>query len=703
MNQSDQIISILQERIEADVCSPMHLKSWVSGGELFYLKHDSTKVSEVSSTKSDGLSFLFDFDKSIQLIAFGILNCQEIWSWCFTKVDLSHMMTAGDKCSKYSLITTANDLLQHKLFGLTAAGIKHDFPKFMPYQYSIEEEDEETLDGTPHAKEQFLKWLNEAGEYYMTHVKSCFVDNVDFHGNGILMTMDDGLNFNVLHNKLFLVPAVDGKQQTTSCDADGSHHDEEYKAGTEEDNNQQEYEGEDVIGESTEEEEEEEESDDDKNDNEHDDDDSENCDEQGELHDYCGTDRGEILQEINEENILDDQENMFQSLFPFGTPSTYPVLLQPSATTFHSGKIKCKIIVNTDSSSAGNLHVIGTINRNNGEAVGCQGYLTSVKNLKGAAMFRKLSKVGQIEKACFGLLHSSLENEAAEFTQLMNECLEQLEHLDYSKVATSDILSWCFCFRLECFRAVLELQRNSSDDLHQYPIKIIDMPVWIGHKDKILRNYCRLLNHAKEVVMHVFQGDAKVNRDNYLDPRTLSPFAKMGIQFLSEILALDIGTPSGFSRQGPIIQSLVSTNHKMTTYGLHYPTEGIELEDFEKSFTGLSHGLDPNLWKFSTSEYNLHDDICRALGYNTQTAGNSRNCTNLIPALELNTGLVDKVRKQLGRQLFRFQKQNKDKDRCTWQIFASQFLMVAAGNSRNDNVLYRVFLPLQTKDAGFQV
>jgi hypothetical protein len=101
--------------------------------------------------------------------------------------------------------------------------------------------------------------------------------------------------------------------------------------------------------------------------------------------------------------------------FPFaGAPSTYPILLHPLATSFHSGKIKCKLIVNTDISSAGCLHVIGTVNRNgllNGEAVGCQGYLTAVKNTKGAATFRKLSKVGQIEKASFGLLHSSLENE----------------------------------------------------------------------------------------------------------------------------------------------------------------------------------------------------------------------------------------------------------------------------------------------------
>jgi hypothetical protein len=236
---------------------------------------------------------------------------------------------------------------------------------------------------------------------------------------------------------------------------------------------------------------------------------------------------------------------------------------------------------------------------------------------------------------------------------------------------------------------VIALQRD-SDDLWSYPIDIIDMPVWIGHKDKILRNYCRTLNNAKEVIMRVFQGNSKASRDTYLHPRMLSASAKTGIQFLSEILAYDIGTPSGYSRQGPIMQSLISSNDTMTTYGLHYPTEGIELEDFEKSFTGLSHGLDPNLWNFSTSEHNLHNDICRALGYNTSTTGNNRNPTHLTPALALNVGLVDKVRKRLGRQLFRYQKHNKDKDRCTWQIFASHFLMATAGNSQNDTVFQAI-------------
>jgi hypothetical protein len=160
----NEINSLLQERIDADVCTPIIVQNWVSGGELFYLKHDSTKVSEVSSAKTDALSFLLDFEYAIKLIGLGILNCHEIWSWCFTKVDLCHMTGAEDRCSKYSLITTANDLLQYKLFGLTAAGIKHDVPRFMPYQYSIQEEqDEEKLDVAPPAEEQYFKWLTEAG------------------------------------------------------------------------------------------------------------------------------------------------------------------------------------------------------------------------------------------------------------------------------------------------------------------------------------------------------------------------------------------------------------------------------------------------------------------------------------------------------------------------------------------------------------
>jgi hypothetical protein len=63
------------------------------------------------------------------------------------------------------------------------------------------------------------------------------------------MTIDDGLNFNLLQNKLCLIPAIDVKQ-TISHDADGSHHEDDYdEEATDEDNDKHENEGEDVMDE----------------------------------------------------------------------------------------------------------------------------------------------------------------------------------------------------------------------------------------------------------------------------------------------------------------------------------------------------------------------------------------------------------------------------------------------------------------------
>jgi hypothetical protein len=363
-------------------------------------------------------------------------------------------------------------------------------------------------------------------------------------------------------------------------------------------------------------------------------------------------------------------------------PNKYQLLLHPLAATFHTGKIVCSL----EYTDTGISQIIVKGVRNStachGDTVGYQGYLTSVKNMKGAAMLKNISRLGFLEKATFGLMHPSLHSGVNEFQELMDKCLEELENLDLSKTALSDSMSRSFCFRLECFRSFRSLHQEDYNAMHGYSYNVLDIPVFLCHKDKILRNYFNTLHLAKEVITCVFKVDKGANNVNHFDVKKLSPPAKTGIQFLSEILTYDVGTPSGFSRRGPIINSLIATDDSMTKFGLHYPLDGIELDSSEATFTGLACGLDPNHWKFVDEDFNLHDEIIRILGYSHP----AENQMDVVPQFYINPRTIDKLRKDLGKRLFRFKTNNKDRDTCTWQLLVSHFILVTTGDNPDGNV-----------------
>ncbi len=702
-----EILNLIIERDQQQSQEMRHSQHWVSGGEKFYLKSPATSASEVSTTRDHALDFFWLFEAGLTLISLGILHCAEVWSWCFTPADNNIMKSTGTNttCSKYSITEGAKNLLKYKMFGLTAAGVKNDFPKHIPFQYCDDHR-------VACASQQFTNWLCQAGMHNMDNVHACFDSNFDFDEHGVTVTVDDGLNFDTNKKKMMLLPSlnVNINDNEYLCkreddDSNSGCHDEEDFDNDDNDGHDNGYSDDDDHG----------------NDNDNNTTYSVNdyydSDYMSDTGDHEDDSEGNNIEDRHPNHQGMDEVSMGGHSTAHGlitarmlaprTLNKYPILLNPLAASFHTGKIICTLSHDETGISKFEVRGVGDSAVHHGDTVGYQGYTTSVKNTKDASMLKNISRVGFLEKASFGLLHSSLESDAKEFRQLMDTCLKELENLDFSKNALSDALSRSFCFRLECFRCFRSLHQDEDfDAMHNYSYNVLEIPVFLGHKEQILRNYFETLRHAKDTITRVFTLD-KGDNPIFYDPRKLSPTAKTGVQFLSEILTFDVGTPSGYSRQGPITTSLIAIDELMTKFGLHYPLSGVPLVSADISFTGLKHGLDPKQWNF-IEDLNLHDEIIRIFGsmdlLDTLTASMPQ-----IPALDAKN--VDKLRRDLGKRLFRFKTQNKDRDKCSWQLLVSHFILASTGTNIDGNVFgaeeYESFVTLfernKTHEIGYLV
>mmetsp|Transcript_6907 Transcript_6907/g.13017 ORF Transcript_6907/g.13017 Transcript_6907/m.13017 type:complete len:1038 (+) Transcript_6907:129-3242(+) len=679
-----------------------HSQHWVSGGEMFYLKNPQTCASEVSSTRDHAMDFFHRFEAGLMLLSFGILHCTDIWNWCFTLADKNIMKNVGSNitCSKYSVTEDAKNLVKYKMFGLTAAGVKNDFPKYRPYQYCED-------DSAACASQQFTDWLHQAGMRNMENVHACFDRGFAFDEHGVTVTVDDGLNFDSNKKKIMLLPSLNATIHDYEFFGEIGGVDSNSRCHDDEDFENDESDGHDNCS-----------SDDDN----HDDDnntiysvnDGNNNDYISDIEDDQDDGEGNIIEDspTNHHNIVNDSmgsqrtthDLLASRMLAPSTLNKYPILLNPLAASFHTGKIICSL--SHDSTGISKFELMGkgdSTGVHHGDTVGYQAYATSVKNTKGASMLKNISRVGLLEKASFGLLHSSMESDEKEFRDLMDTCLRELENLDFSKNALSDAFSRSFCFRLECFRCFRQLHQNEDfDAMHNYSYNVLDIPVFLCHKEKILRNYFQTLRYAKDTITRIFTLDKGDHPISY-NPRKLSPGAKTGVQFLSEILTFDVGTPNGYSRRGPITNSLIALDESMSKFGLHYPHSGVPLVSGDIPFTGLKHGLDPNHWNF-IEDLNIHDEIKRIFGsmHPTNTIIASRP---QIPVLDAKN--VDKLRRGLGKRLFRFKTHNKDRDKCSWQLLASHFILSSTGTNVDGNVFgaeeYESFVSLFERNKSHEI
>ena len=670
-------IDLIWNNYNNGVTQIKHPQHWVSDGELFYLKHNATKASEVSTTRDNAHCFFHYFEKALDLIAYGILFCEEIWNWCFSKVDMDASTGMGVACSKARLTEGAKNLSRYKMFGLTAAGTKDDFPKFDPYYYCRE------IEASP--DDQFKEWIHRAGEHNLKNLCACFDDAFDFDRHGVTITVDDGLVFNTKQKRIMLLPALTSMTEDESYNSDEDNDDEDED---EDDNENISQGGED-------------------NNDENDPNDQQGLHQSDVIEDHYGINYDEgndderddlgQNQDVSNDNVegpgllpsssmggpVDVPRNDAITptmLSPTGL-NKYPVLLNPWALTFHTGKIICTLPFTNTGIYSLEVKGNGQDTAQHGETVGYQAYLTSAKNTKGAGMFKNISKIGNLEKASFGLMHESLEMDLEEYRVLMDQCLEQLRLLDFSKSSLSDTMSRSFCLRLECFRCFKSVQEG-NEAMKNYSFDVLNMKVFLCHKDKMLRNYYSTLQLAKDVITRVFTSNTD-NRSLVHNPRNLPASAKTGIQFLSEVLTFDVGTPSGYSRQGPITRSLIAVDKSMGLFGLHYPNEGPALDSHEANYMGLPHGMDPNLWSINDG-LNIHDEVKRALGY-TDLSPTSQ-LTSMPISDFINIKNIEKLRKDIGKRLFRFKKNNKDRDKCSWLLLISHFIVAATGDNTDGSM-----------------
>jgi len=687
------VSDILSTRMGNNALKPKHAQHWVSGGEVFFMKNDAMKASELSCVQKEALPFLIDFETSLKLISHGILNSEEIWKWSFSHSDLSHT------CTKGAMMTTATDLVQYKLFGLTAAGTKHDFERYEPF--SVQKDIDED------AVTQFNTWLEEAGKQNKKNAMGCFITDTSLFDDGIFATLDDGLTIHALHQRLMLVPlgkkkiniinkGSDRNEESVEGDEENVEGDEENVEGDEEnvEGDEESVEGDEESAEwSVEGDEESVEGDEESVDG-----DEENID-KGEH--VVGDDNNdsELIEGNDDDDVdIDDVEKNAFDLFgkiccPPSSVRNYPALLNTPLATTHTGKVRCKIVHCTSNGQVKHLSLAGksagddVTNYENGLTAGFQIYLTAAKNTKGASFLKNVSKLGHIEKASYGLMQPSLRDHDQKYRKLMDTMLNELDHFDFSDSSTSELLSRNFCYRVECFRMLTTVDTTDTN-IHMFPIDILNVPMLVATKDKLLKNYYRTLRFAKDVVTRVFCPGLK---QDAMDPRQLSPSAKMAVQYLSEIIAYDIGTPSGYSRMGPIMASIMNQDY-MKGIGISFPVNGSMLQQHEKDKTCLSHGLDPSFWSLSQSQ-SIEEQIRLAMGLTSE--GHDGTTT------KLDVALIEKTRKFLSTRLFRFQKRNKDKDLCSWQLFVSEFITVTVckGSFQNafDAINYNEFASLANK------
>ena len=224
----EEITNYLDEKIEKEENRRDRTPHWISGGEVFYLKSDTTKYAEISACKTDALPFFRDFELSFTLVSLGILGCGEIWERSLEMTDKELARSAN--LTTRDLKVEAQTIWAHKAFTLTAAGTKHDFVKHKNFDY-IPKEDlfrdlERNCDAIfKDAESDFAVWLEKAGKHNIANVLRCFqncspgdINNSnhqedyesgrgDLFDEGVRVTVDDALSFQMNDVRKMLVPA----------------------------------------------------------------------------------------------------------------------------------------------------------------------------------------------------------------------------------------------------------------------------------------------------------------------------------------------------------------------------------------------------------------------------------------------------------------------------------------------------------------
>jgi len=687
-----------------DIDAPHH---WVSGGDFFCLSNEHTYPIEISSRRDWAVSFLSDFELCMNLIANGILKIPEIGGKCFAASDTFVLKVSKKVTSVIDIQRSAAVLNSSKLYTLTAAGTKHDFRRFKTFNPSLITLDPESC--TPEFMEymstinQFNRWMMEAGLFNRISLEKCFHPE-EYDKEKLITTFDDAITFQCIkHDKIIIsLPASNSKmknmfrhfysdvKEAGDDEAAQDNHvtlEDELVQDGEEENDDDEAEEMDVDElEDTDDDEETEETGD---------------DEEAEEHDNHGDADENECKEAESSDEEDDNDNIASQDDGTGGDGTglssfkgqlsfaeYSILLNPTLSTYHSGRINLQKYESQSGGKAVKLVGCGTnVPIDNGDLLGCQMYITGVKNSKFATVIKNVSVLAHMDKASFGLMHPSLRAKEKYYKQRMDECLVELGNIDFSKINSSDLLSRHYCLRVETFRAYIHGKDDARTKIDNYPIDICTLGVCLVDKELLLSNYRETIDLAKKVLTNVFSGKG----EGKLNPRCLSIPAKMAVQYLSEIISFDIGSPCGYARPGPIMKQLLTTDISYMYRGIHYPIQGVQLSEEESMWTNLPHGMDPRLWiLFDDERDDLKNQILTSLGYIDPTGHTNANGTS-HQRLVLSVSLLERVRKRLSSMLFRYQKKSKDRDLVSWFLFVSTYMSSLLPSTKNNDNEKNVF------------
>lgn len=638
LEDDDEMKPILKELLELRLHdSPSmklkHDQHWVCSGEWFYINGKGTDKAEVSSCQAEAIPFLMDFVFALQIISYGILKLNNVWSWCIAPFETtSH--PDGTSITPFDMQEQGKQLFHSKYFVLTAAGVKHDFLKYPPF-VTVDnvltdlKENDDSVNET-----DFNRWLLNAGSHNMKNVLKCFKDrsnelNVE-HGD-VLITIDDALNIIPLENSASYLP-VANNEHTASIITQGET-DQELTSHNYYD-----------------------------------------ISDEGEEEDY---DQGNVDKLKNTSRM----DNILKEIFPSALNS-YPIFNCPLTECEHTGPIP--LIVSDD----GYIHplVVQSVNQgieSNGAILGGQKYVTSAKGMKYSNCLQSLGILQNMDRATYGLMHESQDNSGM-YANHMKKCLELLDRIDYSNNTFFEMKSRKLSLRLECFRLMKLYNQNGSNlhkdqviaSLQKYPLQILEMPVWAVGKRNFLNNYCDVLNKAKRTLSNVFNVCDSAPTTNH-HPSLLSKEAKMVVQLCSEIISSEIGTPSGYCKRGPICVSMIDRFRE--GYNLDFLSNQNDnvvrqISETETGIIGFDHGLDPSIWNFN-------DQAGRTISQVISDAINTEpshpvllNQFNVKP--RLSTKLIRETQTILRSKLFRYEKNNKEKDLFSWLLFVSEVIMI---------------------------
>ena len=608
-----------------------HDQHWVSSGEWFYINEKGTNKAEVSSCQAEAIPFLRDFMFALQIISYGILKLNNIWSWCIAPFETT-LQSDGASITPFDMQEQGKKLFHSKYFVLTAAGVKHDFSKYPSFVTvdniltDLEEDDDSNNEA------DFNKWLRNAGSHNMKNVLNCFKDrSIEsiIEDQNVMITIDDALNIIPLENCASYLPVANNRHT-----ADTLHHsikiqgemDQELTSPDDNDN----YNSEEEDKEEDEEE--------------------------------------DFDQEKNSMNF----DNTLRAIFP-SSLNSYPVFNCPLSECEHTGHIP--LIVSNDEYT--HPLVLQSANQaSNGAILGGQKYVTSAKGMKYSNCLQSLGILQNMDRASYVLMHGSRDNSDV-YAKHMKKCLEILQRIDYSRNTFSEMKCRKSSLRLECFR-LLKFEDQMIESLQNFPLRVLEMPVWAVSKSNFLHNYCSVLNKAKTTLSNVFT----TNRH----PHLLSKEAKMVVQLCSEIISSEIGTPSGYCKRGPICVSMI--DRFLEGYNLDFLSDQNDdvvrqISETEKGIIGFDYGLDPSIWNFN-------DQAGRTISQVISDAINTQplqpvllNQSNVKP--RLSTKLIRETQIILRSKLFHYQKNNKEKDLFSWLLFVSEVIMIRINQKRLDD------------------